>query len=127
MAEDWFIASIDRVEGAANDLHEALDRLMDPLREARSERMRGVGGVDIVEGLLARGGRDTRLASTVAFREFERAVTDYRASKVRALVEEGHLTFTKVAEVTGVSRQMVARLYREAVAADSGGEGRDEN
>jgi hypothetical protein len=127
MAEDWFIASIDRVEGAANDLHETLDRLMEPLREARSERIRGVGGVDIVEGLLDRGGRDTRLASTVAFREFERAVTDYRASKVRALVDEGHLTFTKAAELTGVSRQMVARLYREAVARDSGDEGRDEN
>jgi hypothetical protein len=50
----------------------------------------------------------------VAFREFEAAVTDYRASMIRALVDEDHLTFTEVGELTEASRQMVARLYRRA-------------
>jgi hypothetical protein len=38
MSEDWWITSIDRVEGAANDLHEALEWVMDALREAEQPR-----------------------------------------------------------------------------------------
>ena len=38
---------------------------------------------------------------TVAFREFEAVVTDYRASMIRALVEEDHMIFTEVGEFTG--------------------------
>jgi hypothetical protein len=116
MNEDWCIASVGRVEGAAHELHEALGRVMDALREARSGRLAGAGDVDIVNGLMARGGRALRLAPTLAFREFEAAVTDYRASMIRALVDEEHLTFTEVGELTGASRQMVARLYRRAGA-----------
>jgi predicted DNA-binding protein (UPF0251 family) len=63
----------------------------------------------------------------LAFRELERAVADYRASKVRALVDEEQLTFTEVAKLTGVSRQIVARLYKGAVVRDLGVTSRDEN
>lgn len=49
-------------------------------------------------------------------------------SAVPALVDEDHLTFIEVGELIGVTRQMVARLYRRA-AAGSGpaAESRDEN
>jgi hypothetical protein len=125
--EDWCIASVDRIDGAANDLHEALERFVDALREARSGRLAGSGAVDITHGLVARGGRTLRLAPTVAFREFEAAVTDYRASMIRALVDEDHLTFTEIGELTGASRQMVARLYRRAAGSAPATEDRDQN
>ena len=127
MSEDWCIASIGRVEGAANDLHEALERVMDALGEARSRRLAGAGAVEIANGLVARGGRETRLAPTVAFREFEAAVTDCRASMIRALVDEDHMTFTEVGKLTGASRQMVARLYRRAEGRGPATQGKDES
>jgi hypothetical protein len=127
LSEDWCIASVERIDGAANDLHEALEHVMGALREARSRRLAGAGAVDIANGLVARGGRALRLAPTVAFREFEAAVTDYRASMIRALVDEDHLTFTEVGELTGASRQMVARLYRRAAGSGPATEGRDQN
>jgi hypothetical protein len=126
VSEDWWAASIDRIEGAANDLHEALERVMDALREARSRGLAGVGDVEIAKGLLARGGREARLGPTVAFREVEAALTDFRASLIRALVDEDQMTFTQVGELIGVSRQMVARLYRRAGGSGPATEHKDE-
>lgn len=120
MSQDWCLVSTARVEGAANDLREQLERLMDALREAQSRRLAGAGAVDIATGLMARGGRETRLAPTVAFRKFEAAVTEYRASLIRALVDEDQLTFTEVGRLTGASRQMVARLYHRAAGGTMG-------
>ena len=126
MSEEWWVASIDRIEGAATDLEEALESVLEALREARSRRLAGVGDLDVVKGLVARGGRETRLAPTVAFHEFEAALTGCRASMVRALVDGDHMTFTEVGKLIGVSRQMVARLYRRAggigPATEGGGE-----
>jgi hypothetical protein len=116
LADDWYIASIDAIARAAEELSAALDVTLATLVQARQERLAGVGLVDIVSGLVARGGRATRLTPTVAFREFERAVTVYRARAIRALVDEEHLTFTEVANLTGVSRQMIARLYNSSRA-----------
>jgi hypothetical protein len=113
-SEVWWVASMGRIEGAANDLNEALECVMDVLRGARSRRHAGVRVVDIAQDLVARGGRETRLAPTVAFRGFEAALTYFRASMIRALVDEDLMTFTDVGELIGVSRQMVARLYRRA-------------
>jgi hypothetical protein len=112
MDDDWYVVSIDAVEQAAEDLRTALDSVLEALSSARQERLAGVGLLEIVNGLRARGGRTTRLAPTLAFREFERALTIYRARAIQALVDEEHLTFTEVGDLTGVSRQMIARLYR---------------
>jgi hypothetical protein len=127
MSEDWWVASINGIECAANDLNESIERVMDALREARSRGLAGAGDVDIAKGLVARGGRETRLGPTVAFRQFEAALTDYRASMIRALVDEDQMTFTEVGELIGVSRQMVARLYRRAEGSGPATEGRDEH
>ena len=127
MSEDWWGASIDRIQGAANDLHEALERVLEALREARNRGLAGACDVDIAKGLVGRGGRETRLGPTVAFREFEAALTDYRASMIRALVDEDQMTFTEVGELIGVSRQMVARLHRRAGGGGPITEGRDEH
>jgi hypothetical protein len=112
--EDWYTAAVDRVESSAMDLRAVVEGTVDLLRQARRERLGGRGLVDIVEGLVEAGGREARLAPTVAFRDFERAVTAYRAAVVRGLVDQEHMTFSTVAQLTGVSRQMIARLYRGA-------------
>jgi hypothetical protein len=121
MSEDWYVASIDRVTDAAHAMHQALDRLTDALQEARSRRLAAVPLLDIIEGLVARGGREMRLSPTMAFREFEQAVTAYRAAAVRALVDDEGRSFTEIGDLTGVSRQMIARLYRRACAGGGTG------
>lgn len=112
MSEDWYVDSIDQVGRAADDLHASLDVVMDALAAARTARVAGDDLVDIIRDLMARGGRETRLAPTHAFHAFEQAITAYRARAIRALVDDEHMTYTEVAQLTGVSRQMVARLYR---------------
>jgi CRP-like cAMP-binding protein len=124
--EDW-MATIGRVEGTAQDLHEAVGVVVDALSEARSERRAGVADIDVVKGLVARGGRVLRNTPTEAFREFERAVTDYRTAMIRTLVDEHRMTFTEIGQLSGVSRQMVARLYRRAPGSSLATEGRDQS
>lgn len=124
--EDW-AATIGRVEGTAQDLHEAVGVVVDALSEARSERRAGVADIDVVKGLVARGGRVLRNTPTEAFREFERAVTDYRTAMIRTLVDEHRMTFTEIGQLSGVSRQMVARLYRRAPGSGPAPEGRDQS
>jgi hypothetical protein len=106
---------VDQVACAADQLYSSLQRVVDRLAIAREERLAGRDLIDIVGGLVDDGGRGIRLAPTVAFDDFERAVTMYRARTIRALVDEKGMTFTAVASLTGVSRQMIARLYRADV------------
>ena len=119
MDDDWYVASVDAIAGAAEELRAALDLALVSLAQARQERLAGVGLVDIVNGLVARGGRATRMAPTVAFGEFERALKAYRARVIRALVDDEHLTFTEIGNLTGVSRQVIARLYDSTSAERS--------
>jgi hypothetical protein len=109
---DWYVEAVDGVERAALALHESLDQTVGALRDARDSRLAGAGLIDIVNELVQRGGRDLRLAPTAAFRAYEQAMTAYRGAAVRALVDEEHMSLSAVAELIGVSRQMVARLYR---------------
>ena len=112
--DDWYVASIDEVQRSAEELKAAIDDAMDALLEARSSRLAGVGLVDIVQGLVAGGGRETRLGPTHAFKAWEAAINAYRAQAVRALVDEDHMTYTQIGKLIGVSRQMVARLHQAA-------------
>ncbi|MEY2566935.1 MAG: hypothetical protein QOE35_1464 [Actinomycetota bacterium] len=114
MADDWYVEAIDRIERSAAHLSEAIEATMESLRHARADRLAGVELVEVVHGLVDRGGRQARLAPQVAFEAFERAVGDYRSEVIRALVDEKHMTFSEVGGLTGVSRQIVAKLYRRA-------------
>ena len=113
MSDDLYVNSIDKVEVAVNELVESVVGMFEHLSRARQERLDGVDLVSIVRELVAQGGRQSRLAPTVAFRKLEQAVTAYRATAIRELVDELHMTFSEIGELTGVSRQMVARLYRQ--------------
>lgn len=118
MSDDLYVDSIDRVEEAANELLESIVRMFEHLGRARRERLAGVDLVSIIRELVAHGGRQSRLAPTMAFRKLEQAVTAYRATAIRELVDEQHMTFSQIGELTGVSRQMVARLYRQTESSD---------
>jgi hypothetical protein len=65
-----------------------------------------------VADLISQGGREARLRSSAAIEAFEHAVMVYRVGLIRAMVDEEKLSFAEVARLLGVSRQMVARLYR---------------
>ena len=53
-----------------------------------------------------------RLRSSAAIDAFEHAVMVYRVGLIRAMVDEEKLSFSEVGRRMGVSRQMIARLYR---------------
>lgn len=112
MADDWYISSINRVDEAADHLRTALDNTVEVLEAAKRDRLAGIGLAEIVQRLVDRGGRNVRLGPTFAVRELERAVTAYRSAVIRVLVDDEHMSFSAVGDLTGVSRQMVARLYR---------------
>src|SRR3954447_5255640 len=111
-SDEWYVAAADRVIDAATNAQQALQAVIDALGEAKLKRVAGAGLVEILDGIRERGGRSLRLAPGIALQEFERAITDFRAMGIRALVDDQHLPFSTIAEMSGVSRQMVARLYR---------------
>jgi hypothetical protein len=79
---------------------------------ARERLVAGMSVSELVEDLIAKGGRETRLKSSAAVEAFEHAVMVYRVGLIRAMVDEEKLSFTEVGRRFGVSRQMIARLYR---------------
>jgi len=109
---DPYGASIENVARAAAELQDAVQRAVNALHGAALERAAGVDLVSIIRHLVEQGGKETRLQPTVAFRAFEQAITEYRATAVRILVDETGMTYSAVGELIGVSRQMVARLHR---------------
>lgn len=114
MSQDPVVEALDEVEAAAAMLHQAVDAVTHELMRARELRRGGKPMTAIVQQLVMAGGRQLRMMPMGAAAEFERAVTAYRAAAIKDLVDDEGMTFTQVAAMTGVSRQMVARLYRAA-------------
>lgn len=111
MTEDWFAEAVDRVEDAGRQARLAIESAVGALRGGVEARNAGRSIVEVVDELITAGGRDVRLNAAEAFREYERAIASMRASVVRALVDEGGLSFTDVARRMKISRQAAARLY----------------
>ena len=114
MADDWYVESIGEVERAAQALHDAVERTVGLLRRARADRLHGTELVDIVGRLVDSGGRDTRRQADEAFADYAQALTSYRSRTIRALIDDAGLSLDGVADLTGLSRQTVLRLYRTA-------------
>ena len=107
-----YIASIDNLDRAAQTLHVELGKTMEALVEARDAALGGTPLVDIVVALAnGQGGREIRDRTVKAFAAYEHAMTLHRSVAIRALVDDGGMTFSQVARLGGVSRQMIARLY----------------
>jgi len=111
MTEDWFVGAVERVADAGHKACLAIEMAVGALRKGSEARNAGRSLVDVVDELIAGGGRETRLSAADAFREYERAIASLRADVVRALVDEFGLSLTDVAKRVKISRQAAARLY----------------
>ncbi len=114
MTGDWFVAAAERIEDAGRLACLAIETAVSALQGGCEARSAGRPLVDVVDELIAAGGRQTRLSAADAFREYERAIASMRAGVVRALVDEGGLSLTDVANRLKISRQAAARLYEPA-------------
>ena len=111
MTEDWFVEAVERVEDAGRQACLAIDAAVGALKGGCAAWSAGRPIVEIVDELIAAGGRETRLNASDSFHEYERAIASMRADVVRALVDEGGLSLTDVAKRLKISRQAAARLY----------------
>jgi hypothetical protein len=111
MTEDWFAGAVEQVADAGRQACLAIETAVGALRAGCEARNAGRPVVEVVDELIAAGGRETRLSSADAFREYERAIASMRAGVVRALVDEGGLSLTDAAKRMKISRQAAARLY----------------
>ncbi len=117
MTEDWFVGAVEQVAEAGRRACVAIETTVGALREGSEARKAGRPIVDVVDELIAAGGREIRLSAADAFREYERAIASMRADVVRALVDTDGLSLTDVANHMKISRQAAARLY-ESLAED---------
>jgi hypothetical protein len=111
MTKDWFVGAVERVAEAGRRACLSIETAVGALQEGSEARKAGRSIVDVVEEMIAAGGREIRLSAADAFREYERAIASIRAGVVRALVDEGGLSLTDVANRMKISRQAAARLY----------------
>jgi hypothetical protein len=111
MTDDWFVEAVERVDEAGRRACLAIETAVGALREGCAARNAGRSVVDVVDEMIADGGRETRLSAADAFREYERAIASMRAAVVRSLVDEDGLTLTAAAQRLQISRQAAARLY----------------
>ena len=111
MTEDWFAEAVERVADAGRRACLAIEASVAALHDGAEARNAGRSVVDVVDELIAAGGRETRLSAADGFREYERAIMSMRARVVRALVDEGGLSLTDAARHLKISRQAAARLY----------------
>ena len=111
MPEEWLVSAMDEVADAGRQACRAIETAVGALQQGREARLAGRPVVDVVDQLIAAGGREARLNAAEQFREYERAIASMRAAVVRALVDEGGLSFSDVAKRLKVSRQAAARLY----------------
>jgi hypothetical protein len=121
VTDDWFLGAVERVTEAGRDACLAIETAVAALEQGCEMRNAGRSVVDVVDVLIAAGGRETRLMAAEAFREYERAIASIRVAVVRALVDEGGLSVTDVAQHMKISRQAAARLYELVPAGDAEG------
>jgi hypothetical protein len=112
MAEDWFLAAMQRVSDSGETACESVEAAVNALDKGRQARLAGRPMSEIVDDLISGGGRDIRLGAAKAFRQFERAILSMRMEVIRAMVDEEGLSITDASAQLGVSRQAGARLYR---------------
>ncbi len=109
---NWLLEAIRRVEQTGEEAQMAISEGIASMDRAREQLVAGAPVSKIVDDLIAQGGREARLKSSAAIDAFEHAVMVYRVGLIRAMVDDEGLSFSEVGRRLGVSRQMVARLYR---------------
>ena len=112
MSTNRLLEAIERVEQTGAEAQRTIAEGVASIDRARQQLVTGTLVSEIVDDLVARGGREARLRSSAAIDAFEHAVMVYRIGLIRAMVDDEALSFTEVGRRLGVSRQMIARLYR---------------
>ena len=112
MAEDRFVASVQKVSDSGRTVCDSVEAAVRPLQRAREARLAGRPMSEIVDDLISGGGRDIRLGAAEAFRQFEREIQWMRVRVIRAMIDEEGLSITDASSRLGISRQAGARLYR---------------
>ncbi len=113
---DSLLDIMGEIEAAAQALQASLRPLVDDVTAARERRAAGASVPELVDWLIAAGGRDDRLRVGEAIRRYERAVMLFRAGSVRALIDGHGISLAEVARRMRISRQMAARLYAQTAA-----------
>jgi len=113
MSRDPFVEAAEQVATAGRAACAAIEAAVGALEVGVRARATGESLADIVDEMIDAGGRPVRLAAAEAFHGFERAVAEMRARVVCALIDEEGLSLTEVALRLRISRQAVARLYRQ--------------
>jgi hypothetical protein len=108
----WLLEAIKRVEQTGEEAQRAIGEGVESVDTARERLVAGAPVSEIVDELIAQGGREARLRSSAAVEAFGHAVMVYRVGLIRAMVDEEKLSFTEVGRRIGVTRQMISRLYR---------------
>jgi hypothetical protein len=106
------LEAIERIEQTGEEAQRAIREGVESLGRAREQLAAGVTVSQTVDDLVARGGRDARLRASAAIDAYEHAVMVYRIGLIRAMVDDEKLSLNEVGRRLGVSRQMIARLYR---------------
>jgi hypothetical protein len=110
VTDEWR-AAIEDVEAAASAAHASIEQVLDLMRLGIKDYDAGGPRPEIVRRLVDLGGVEARHAMEAACKELERSMHAYRSVAARVLIDEGGMTFTAVAKLYGVSRQMLTRLY----------------
>ncbi len=108
------LEAIMRVEETGRAAQVAIGEGVASIDRAREKLLGGATVSQIVDDLVAQGGRETRLRSSAAINAFEHAIMVYRVGLIQAMVDDEKLSFSEVGRRLSVSRQMVARLYRRS-------------
>ena len=120
MAEDWFVAAVQRVSDSGRTACESVEAAVRALDGGRQARLAGRPLSEIVDDLIGGGGRDVRLGAAEAFRQFEREIQSMRVGAIRAMIDEEGLSVTEASARLGISRQAGTRLYRSAGGPPTG-------
>ena len=112
MSEDCFVRAVQKVTDSGRTVCESIDAAVRPLERARDARLAGRPISEIVDELIRSGGRETRLHTAEAFRQFEREIQAMRVGVIRAMIDEEGLSISDASARLGISRQAGARLYR---------------
>lgn len=114
MSRDQFVEAAEEVAVAGQAACDAIEAAVGALQVGVRAREAGEPLIDVVDELIGTDGRRVRLGAADAFHEFERAVAEMRARVVSSLIDDDGLSLTDVAVRLRISRQAVARLYRQA-------------
>jgi len=107
---EWLAVAVAQIEQAAATAVQSIEVAARALGEAHRAHDHGAPLVEMVDGLVADGGRELRLSAAQAIMDYERALLHFRAQLIAHLVSEEGMTLSAAARHLRISRQRASRL-----------------